>query len=301
MLQLKSITPKLHPNHMVPFLMPSPDMDRVRELRNDDRREALEFLSIRPVHTVVMTSFINDNGIVSDLNRGIFYGSRGPDGKLDGVALIGHTTLVEARSEQALIAFAVKARTSKTPIHIIMSADNDADRFWTYFDESGSGPRLRCEELLFEARFPFLVQDCEYEVRNADASQLIEVAEAQAEVAFAESGVNPMARDREGFLKRVMRRIEQGRVYSVFENGKLVFKADIIAQTDDVIYLEGVYVGREFRGKGVGSACLAALTTELMGKASHVCLLSNVDFHWAHRSFEKAGYASSDKCVTLFV
>lgn len=290
-----------HRNDISPFLMPSPDLDQVRELRHEDTQEVLYFLAIRPVHTVVMTSFIHDNGIVSDLNRGKFHGYRGRDGQIEGVALIGHTTLVEARTVNALYALAVTARNSETPIHLVMSGGDDADKFWTYYDTSGKPPRLRCEELLFEARFPFLVQHCDREVQTADESQLLQIAEAQAEVAFAESGVNPMARDREGFLKRVMRRIEQGRVYSVFENGKLVFKADIIAQTDDVIYLEGVYVGREFRGKGVGSACLAALTTELMGKASHVCLLSNVDFHWAHRSLNKAGYASSDKCVTLFV
>jgi predicted GNAT family acetyltransferase len=74
------------------------------------------------------------------------------------------------------------------------------------------------------------------------------VAEAQAEVAFLESGVDPMVTDRDGFLKRVARRIEQERIFVVVENGELVFKADIIAETSDAIYLEGVYVSESYRG-----------------------------------------------------
>ena len=99
----------------------APDLNGIRELRNEHRIETLAFLAIRPVHTVVMTSFINDNGIESTLNRGKFFGYRNATGTLEGVALIGHTTLLEARSVEALRALAFCARRSETPIHLIMS------------------------------------------------------------------------------------------------------------------------------------------------------------------------------------
>ena len=35
---------------------------------------------------------IRDNGIVSSLNRGTFYGCRDLNGNLEGVALVGHAT-----------------------------------------------------------------------------------------------------------------------------------------------------------------------------------------------------------------
>jgi predicted GNAT family acetyltransferase len=135
----------------------------------------------------------------------------------------------------------------------------------------------------------------------ASREELIPVAEAQAEVAEIECGVNPMRKDREGFLKRVMRRIEQGRIFVAFDGDKLVFKADIIAETDETIYLEGVYTGPEYRGRGVGSSCLAALSLELVSRVENVCMLSNVEFTHAHRSFAKAGYKHTDQCTTLFV
>lgn len=288
-------------NNIVPFLMPSPDLEPARELRNENTQEVLDFLSVRPVHTVVMTSFINDNGIESDLNRGKFFGHRDLNGKLEGVALIGHTTLVEARSDEALKALAFAARNAETPLHLIMSSGEDAEHFWQYLTDGLREPRLKCPEELFETAFPFMVPRSDHQIEHAEMSDLQVVAEAQAEVAFIESGVDPMVRDREGFLKRVARRIEQDRVFVVREGGKMIFKADIMAETDEVIYLEGVYIAPEYRGRGLGAECLRALMLELLNRVEHVCLLSNTDFKAAHRCFERAGLKNTDHCTTLFV
>jgi uncharacterized protein len=284
-----------------PVIELAPDLSRVNELTEREREEVLNFLSVRPVHTVVMASFINDNGLQSELNRGKFFGYRNGEGKLEGVALIGHSTLIEARSNDALKAFAHKARTSETPIHLIMSHGTAAEAFWNHYSDGLKAPRLTCVERLFEVSFPFMVRNSEASIRPATMEELIPVAEAQAEVAFMECGVDPMKKDREGFLNRVARRIEQGRVFVVFEGDKLVFKADIIAETDQVIYLEGIYVNPEYRGKGIGSACLSDLTLNLLNRVENVCLLSNVDFESAHKSYFKAGYKAKDQCTTLFV
>jgi len=266
-----------------------------------DEAEVLRFLAVNPVQTVVMSSYIADNGIESELNRGTFYGHRASDGELDGVALIGHSTLVEARSDEAMTALAFAAKKTDVPVHLIMSSGDDAQVFFDQMTDGISEPRLRCVEERFEAAFPFAVQSCEYKVGNADMSQLEAVAKAQAEIAFIECGVDPMLRDREGFLKRVARRIDQNRVFSVVEDGKLVFKADVIAETDETIYLEGIYVDPDLRGKGVGSRCLAALTVQLLSRVPNICLLSNVDFFNAHKSFQKAGSRRTGQCTTLFV
>ncbi len=279
----------------------APDLSGIGRLKDENKNEVLAFLALRPVHTVAMTSFILDNGIQSELNRGEFYEYRNRQGELEGVALIGHTTLVEARTDDALKALAFPARTSTTPIKMIMSSGTAAQSFWNYLTGSQSTPRLCLTELLFEIGFPFPVQSCDYELRIARPEELETVAAAQAEVAEIECGINPLAKDREGFLKRVMRRIEQGRVFVVFDGDRLVFKADIVAQTDAVAYLEGVYVGREFRGQRTGSKCLSKLCLELLGRVQNVCLLSNVEFEGAHRSFLKAGMRQTDACTTLFV
>lgn len=283
-----------------PVISLAPDMSRVCELKTENTCEVLAFLSVRPVHTVIMSSFIKDNGIESELNRGVYYGYRGRKGELEGVALIGHSTLVEARSDEALRALAFTARNAETPLHLIMSSGDVAERFWNYMTDGLKAPKLTCTEALFEIAFPFAVRGTHHKLEKATMDWLIPVAEAQAEVAFIECGVNPMQKDREGFLKRVARRIEQGRVFVVTDGDKLVFKADIIAETDQTIYLEGIYVSPEYRGKDVGSDCLAALSLELLSRVENICMLSNVEFKPAHRSFLKAGYRNTDHCTTIF-
>ena len=298
---LNATMPTVRPGELASLMTISPDMSKVRALMPEDTREVLEFLSIRPVHTVVMSSFINDNGIESDLNRGKFYGYRNENDDLEGVALIGHSTLVEARTEESLKALAFVARSSETPIHLIMSSGNDSEQFWGYLTGGTKAPRLTCTEALFEITFPFAVQQCEWRIENANMSHLMQVAEAQAEVAFIECGVDPMLKDREGFLKRVARRIEQKRVFVVVDGDDLVFKADIIAETGNVIYLEGVYVAPQYRGRGIGSKCLSSLSLDLLARVEHICLLSNVEFENAHKTFIKAGFRNTDECVSLFV
>ena len=278
-----------------------PEMSRLRLLGNSDEQEVLEFLNVRPVHTVVMASFIRDNGMKNADNRGKFYGYRSVRGMLEGVALIGHTTLIEARSEDSLTAFALAARASEMPIHFMMSDGQTIETFWNRYADGKRAPRLVCPELLFELTFPFPVQKCRWDVRLADASELEQIAQAHDEVAFIESGSSPLAKDRVGFLKRCLKRIEQRRTFVVFENGKLVFKADIAAETSDVVYLEGVYVAPEYRGQGVGSSCLANLGLQLTERFENVCLLSNVKFKNAHRSFLKAGFKNTGSCQTIFV
>lgn len=279
-----------------------PDLRRLHLLTENEKTEVLEFLAQRPVHTVVMTSMIHDNGLANAQNRGKFFGYRSAAGKLEGVALIGHTTLVEVHSEEALKALALTARESDTPIHIMMSDGNSIESFWRYFSGGIKEPRLICSERLFEISFPLMVRENVAGLRLASQAELMPIAEAHAEVAFEESGVDPLVKDREGFLKRVTRRIEQKRVWVVFdEEGKLVFKADVVAETPEVKYLEGIYVHPEYRGKGIGTDCLSQLSRTLLKEVQYVCLLSNEEFQHAHRSYLKAGFKSQDSCVTIFV
>ena len=287
----------INPN---PIFVPTAPLLNVESLGEMDTQEVLTFLNVRPVHTVVMAGFIRDNGIVSDLNRGCFYGYRDREGKLEGVALLGHSTLIEAHSEDAMLAFAKKAQQDRTAINLIMSEHDDALKFWRYY-AGAAEPRLNCTELLLETGFPMLVRDCGWDVRSARPEEIEQVAKAHAEVAFIETGSDPMVRDKEGFLERAARRIEMGRTFVVFENGKLLFKADIIAEADGIIYLEGIYVASDRRGEGIGSACLSRLTLMLLERAERICTLSNMAFEHAHRSYQKAGYRITGRCATLFV
>src|SRR5215213_8680039 len=85
----------------------------VTPLADSHRDEVLAFLNQRPTHTFMMGGLIRDNGLESPLNRGTFYACRDTAGRLEGVTLIGEITMLDARTEAALAAFA--RRTQSAP------------------------------------------------------------------------------------------------------------------------------------------------------------------------------------------
>ena len=266
-----------------------------------DTPEVLAFLAERPLHTVCMSSMIRDNGIESPLNRGHFYASRDAEGNLVGVSLIGHATIFETRSESALAAFAKVARECPRA-HMLMGEQDQVQRFWQYFSAQGSVPlRLVCRELLFEQQWPVEVCESVRGLRKATLDDLELVMPVHAELAYAESGVNPLEIDPIGFRMRCARRIEQGRVWVWIENGRLIFKADVQAETPQVVYLEGIFVNPQDRGKGFGLRCLSQLSRGLLARSGSVCLLVNEHNRAAQSVYSNAGYKLRGNYDTIFL
>jgi predicted GNAT family acetyltransferase len=273
----------------------------INRLAADDRKEILSFLAARPLHTVFMAGLIRDNGVVSPLNRGVFYACRSLDGRLEGVALIGHATLVEARSEAACAAFARLAQSCSLS-HLIRGEQRDVECFWTsYARTRGLKPRLVCREALYEHRGPVRSRTPVTGLRQATLADLALVMTTNAALAAEECGVNPLGRDALGFRQRTARRIEQGRVWVWVENGQLIFKADIVADTPEAVYLEGIYVHPHERRKGYGLRCLTQLSRILLARTEAVCLVVNEEQKEAQAFYRKAGYIQISDYDTIYL
>jgi len=272
----------------------------VIELTEDDRNEVLAFLAERPVHTVCIAGFIRDNGLVSPHNRGTFYGCRNSEGRLEGVALIGHATLIEARTLRAMEEFGLVAHGYQRT-HIILGEKDKVEQFWNYYADEGQEMRLACRELLFELRYAMQVRAEVAGLRRATLEDLEKIAPVQASMAEEESGTNPLEVDPEGFRARCARRIEMGRVWLMEEDGRLVFKADIQADTPDVVYLEGVWVNPSERGKGIGRQCLRQLCQDLLVRTKSVCVLVNEENQRAHTFYRMCNFKMRGVYDSIFL
>jgi uncharacterized protein len=266
----------------------------------DNEREVLAFLAERPVHTVVMNGLVRDNGLESPFNRGAFYACRGADGRLEGVALIGHAVFVEARSLAALKAFAETAQGHRDA-HMILGERAMVESFWEYYAPTGQPPRLFCRELLFEQQWPVAADAAVEGLRPATLGDLTLILPVHAAMAAAESGVNPLETDAQGFRLRCARRIESGRVWVLVEDGRLVFKADIASDTPECVYVEGVYVEPESRRRRYGLRCLAQLSRHLLGHTRVVSALVNEENVAAQALLQKAGYKLRGHYDTIFL
>lgn len=284
-----------------PLSQPGPGSSVMQQLTDEHEAEALAFLASRSVDALYMTGLIQDNGIESPFNRGTFYGYRDQAYKLSGIALIGHATLIETQDDDALSAFARLAQ-AETEAHVIMGDQDKIGRFWKYYTVGQHRePRLICRELLFEQRWPVEALEPVKDMRRATLNELQPVMAVQARLAEAESGINPLEVDPEGFRLRTARRIEQGRVWVWMQGERLIFKVDVMSKTPEVIYLEGVYVHTEERGKGYGLRCMSQLGRQLLARAGSVCLLVNERNKDAQRFFFKAGYKLRDCYDTIFL
>lgn len=272
----------------------------IQLLKGEHEVEVLDFLSAYPLLTFVMTGWIRDNGLVSPLNRGNFYAYRNRRGELEGVALIGHITMFETNSSDAIAAFAGSTQNCPSAFAVLGERQR-VSRFMSCYTQEAPPPRLACRELLFEQRSRQPLDELVPSLRRATSEELDLVVPVHAQMFLEETGVNPLERDPSGFRQRCARRIQQGRVWVCVEDGRVSFKADVISDLAEVNYLEGVYVSPESRGKGFGSRCMRQLSNVLLTHTKSVCLLSKEEKTAAQACFLKAGYKLREYYETVFL
>src|SRR6266566_1965291 len=209
---------------------------RVQAFSNGHQDEVLAFLSQRPIHTVFMSGLIRDNGLVSFSNRGNFYGCRNQEGRLTGVALIGPKTVIEAADESALEVFANLTPENLTA-HLIRGEQQQIEYVLGKYAEAGRVPRQISRELMLEQPAAAQGVIAESKLRLAFREDLEAVVSINAALGFEESGINPLSQDGSGMWERTARRVDQGRVWVLVEDGQMIFKADIISETPETAFV----------------------------------------------------------------
>jgi predicted GNAT family acetyltransferase len=268
-------------------------------LHEESEAEVLAFLAARPIHTVCLSGLIRDNGLVSPRNRGTFYACRDTNGQIEGVALIGHATLIETHSDSSLETFA-RLTQSYPRAHLIRGEQEKIERFWSFFAPQLSMPRLVCRELLLEQQQVSTYEQVEG-LRLATLNDMEAIIAINARMIYEECNINPLANDPIGFRQRTARRVEQGRVWVVTRDEEILFKTDVISDTPEVIYLEGVYVNPSERGTGFGLNCFSQLCEALLLETRSLCLLVNDDNKRALNFYYKAGYMFRGYYDTIYL
>jgi len=271
-----------------------------RFLNDSSKPEVLDFLEQRPAQTAMLSGLIRDNGLSSDSNRGDFFGCRNEHGELEGVALIGHATLFEARSERALYSLANRAQNC-TGTHMLMGEQDGVQMFWEFYAGRQAQMRKSCREHLLELRPPVELREEVPGLRLATAQDLDAIVPIHAQMACEESGLNPLDIDPEGFRRRYLRRIQKQRSWVWMDSGSVVFKAEIVSQTPHVAYLEGIWVNPDNRSHGEGTNCVLQLSKQLLSRSESVCLFVNEENTSAIRFYERMGFKDKESFDTIFL
>ncbi|MBK7393872.1 MAG: GNAT family N-acetyltransferase [Chloracidobacterium sp.] len=269
-------------------------------LTEDNKQEALMFLSLHPVNTVILSGWIRDHGIVSPKHRGTYYGCRNDNGDLTGVAIIGPNLLFEATTDDAVGAFAQCARECPD-VRMIFAKKEELDIFWRHYRPEVEMPEPSTQRLIRSGGPISSNVEIINELRIANADDLDQIVSAHAEMVFAETGVDPLATDADGFRTRCAARVDVGRVWVWMKEGELVVKTDIIGDTPEAVYLEGLWVNPKERGKRISTRCMASLSEMFTKESKTVCGFVDADHVLADSLYRNAGFTDFAEYAKVYV
>ncbi|HEX4948825.1 MAG TPA: GNAT family N-acetyltransferase, partial [Blastocatellia bacterium] len=264
---------------------------RVRKLVAGEEALAFEYLNQHPLENLTLIGFIRDHGLVSERNRGSFYGYF-CEGRLSGMALIGHHTLLSCEANAAQYFGHIAVQSYREKVTNLMGSNEAVAAFRQCFNEMTAGRQILTEEKesLYVAR-QFNSQGAEIRgLRQVQAEELEEVSVMHARTYLEWNGVDPSAKDPAGFRERMLARIEKGRIWIVRDERGIAFKTDIVSESPEAVYLEGVWTREDLRENGFGSAALKQLGKTLLQQYPAICLYASAEDKRAPTFYEKVGF-----------
>jgi ribosomal protein S18 acetylase RimI-like enzyme len=126
-------------------------------------------------------------------------------------------------------------------------------------------------------------------LRAARLEDLDLLLPACAATHYEELGVDPLERDAEGFRRRTVSQIHEGRSWLWVENGTILFKAEASAWTPSAVQLQQVWVDPEVRQQGHGTRGISDLCRLLLEQTPSVCLFVRPENAPAIRLYETIG------------
>jgi uncharacterized protein len=127
------------------------------------------------------------------------------------------------------------------------------------------------------------------DLRAAVRSDLELLLPACAATHEGELGLDPLVADAEGFRRRTLQQIDDGRSWIWVREGTILFKAEASAWTPHAVQLQQVWVDPEVRGRGYGRRGLSDLIRLLLERVPRVCLFVRADNPAAIRLYETIG------------
>jgi hypothetical protein len=224
----------------------------------------LEFCSRSPVERV----FLEEMALRS---IGRFVGLRGDDGSLQALCHAGANLVPSGEGCDAFAETAVRSSS-----RMIIGEERAVDELWAAVAGQMPVPREdRPGQPVYTMTSPPPAGDTG--LRAATLDDLDRLLPACAAAHELELGIDPRARDDDGFRWRVRSQIEDGRSWLWLEDGVILFKAEASAWTPTTVQIQQVWVDPEARGRGCAKRGLSDLIRLLLETTPIVTLFVRTD------------------------
>ncbi|BBX97507.1 GNAT family N-acetyltransferase [Mycobacterium lacus] len=139
-------------------------------------------------------------------------------------------------------------------------------------------------------------------VRQVRPEELDAYLVAAVDMFIGEVGVDPRLGDGgRGYRRRVAGLISAGRAWARFEQGHVVFKAEVGSQSPGVGQIQGVWVHPEWRGLGLGTAGTATLAAVIVGSGRIASLYVNGFNTVARAAYSRVGFKEVGTFATVLL
>lgn len=277
-----------------------------------DRLEAVvEFLSRDVIGNLFMLSWAEGYGVASQSQQELFhFAGVEVDGVLEAVSLVvtRRLVLLDALHQVGAKSLGEWYGTRRIHFEHIVSAQRSVTPFWNgYQSTSNHTARLdRAQQLYVLERDTWLQEPFRHDptdLRLAQAPDLDAVFLASARMHAEETLEDPLERNPRHFRRHVEHRIQSERTWVYFnDRRRLMFKADVSAQSQYGAQISGVYTPPALRGQGIATRCIADMCEALFDRGfPRVTLYVNEENIPAIHVYERVGFKRYCAYETVFV
>ncbi|AXU12351.1 GNAT family N-acetyltransferase [Streptomyces clavuligerus] len=263
-----------------------------RVLEPGDLGAALAVLESDPVTNAFVTARVRVAGLDPWRLGGEMWGWY-TEGRLRSLCYSGANLVPICATPEAVRSFADRARRAGRRCSSIVGPAEPTARLWRLLEPSwGPARDIRPRQPLMVAdRLPDGIEPDPY-VRRIRKDEMDVIMPACVAMFTEEVGVSPMAGDG-GLLyqARIAELVGAGRSFARIDNGRVIFKAEIGAATDQACQIQGVWVDPAHRGQGLSVSGMAAVLRYALADVAPVASLYVNDYNTAARAtYRRVGF-----------
>ncbi|WP_064079759.1 GNAT family N-acetyltransferase, partial [Prescottella equi] len=235
-----------------------------RQLGGRDTAQVLRVLEADPVAACMVAARVQQSGLDPRALQGEMWSRGGPT---ESLCFAGANLVPLLGDTDDLRSFADRATRFPRMCSSIVGRASLALPLWEMLEsEWGAAREIRSDQPLLVLHGDSAVRP-DPRVRQVRMDELESYLPAAIAMFIEEVGIDPRANDGgRNYRRRVANLIASGRAWARFENGEVVYKAEVGSMSASVGQIQGVWVDPARRGEGIGAAGTAAVAAAVAAR-----------------------------------
>ena len=270
-----------------------------KQLSSRDAAHVLRVLDADPVAACMVAARVEEGGVDPRMIHGELWSRGGP---LESLCFSGANFVPLRGSIDDMRAFADRAcRTPRMCSSLVGRAELTLPLWEMLEMDWGPAREVRPDQpLLALASTPQCRPDPL--VRQVRMHELEQYLPAAVAMFIEEVGIDPRANDGgRGYRRRVANLIAAGRAWARFDDGQVVFKAEVGSVSSRVGQIQGVWVHPMYRGHGFGAAGTATVAEAVIAEGRIASLYVNSFNTVARSAYARVGFSQVATFATILL